>query len=58
MIKKSLDEMTIGELKKEYFRLNDELGVKPKEREIGRSGAILLDPNDPSDREWFSDDYY
>lgn len=58
MTKENLEEMTINELKMEISRLDRESGFKPKKREVGANGAILLDPKDPSDREWFSDDYY
>ena len=53
---KKYEDMTIEELKKELSRVNKLVGFKPKKREIGKDGAILLDPNDPSDREWYEND--
>lgn len=58
MAKKRPEDMTIEELKKEIARLDRESGFVPKKRETGPNGGILLDMNDPADREWFSDDYY
>lgn len=54
--KKKLEEMSIEELKTELAKLNKLTNFKPKKREAGEDGAIILEPNDPHDREWFKND--
>lgn len=54
--KKKLEEMTIEELKKELGKINKLSKFKPKKYEVGKDGALLLDPNDPNDKEWYEND--
>lgn len=54
--KKKLEDMSVEELKEELTRVNKLTNFKPKKRELGEDGAILLDPNDPHDREWYEND--
>ena len=46
----------IEELKRAIAELQKKSGVQPRKFEIGPNGAILLDPNNENDREWFEND--
>ena len=46
---KQYEEMSIEELKAVFFKMRKNL--KPIKYPTGVDGAILLDPNDPNDRE-------
>lgn len=50
--------MNNEELKRELATLNKMVGFKPNKREVSEDGALLLDPNNPRDVDWFADDYY
>mgnify|MGYP001474743621 CR=1 FL=1 len=54
--KKKLEDMTIDELQKELSRINKLSKFKAKEYEVGENGALLLNPDDPNDREWYEND--
>lgn len=53
---KELEGLSVEELWARLRALEKKMGFKPKKREIGADGAILLDPNDPNDREWYEND--
>jgi hypothetical protein len=54
MCEKSLDEMTIEELERKLHKINQ--GVKFRKLNAGEDGALLLNPHDPKDREWYEND--
>lgn len=58
MNKKDLEAMSVDELLAVYGRMNRLVKLKPKKRETGADGALLLNPDDPRDQEWFEDEYY
>jgi len=51
---KPYEEMSIEELKTVFFKMQRDL--KPKKYPTGADGAILQDPNNPYDREWYEND--
>lgn len=51
---KQYEEMSIEELKVALFKMQK--GLKPIKYPIGTDSAILLDPNNPNDREWYEND--
>lgn len=53
---KNYEEMSIEELQATLHRLHVQMGFQPKKYPTGKDGAILLDPNDPNDREWYEND--
>ncbi|KFL44603.1 hypothetical protein CH76_02060 [Lysinibacillus sp. BF-4] len=58
MNKKDLEAMSVDELLAVYGRMNRLVKLKPKKRETGADGALLLNSDDPRDQEWFEDEYY
>lgn len=51
--------MTIEELLWEIKKIEkkmEKLGYKQRKFKRGKNGGILLDPNNPNDREWYEDD--
>lgn len=54
--KKKLEDMSIEELKKELVRMNKLSKFKSLKHQVGKDGALLLDPNDSNDREWYEND--
>lgn len=51
---KQYEEMSIEELKAVLFKMQKNL--KPIKYPAGADGVILLDPNNPNDREWYEND--
>lgn len=51
--KKRLEDMNLKELESEFSRVVKD--VKFREMQI-EDGVIILDPNDPNDREWYEND--
>lgn len=51
---KQYEEMSIEELKAVFFKMQKDL--KPIKYPTGADGAILLDSNNPNDREWYEND--
>lgn len=51
---KQYEEMSIEELKAVLFKMQKNL--KPIKYPAGVDGVILLDPNNPNDREWYEND--
>lgn len=51
--KKKLEDMNLKELESEFSRVVK--GVKFREMNT-EDGVITLDPNNPSDREWYEND--
>ena len=49
---KQLESMTVDELSSCVGKLLSDSPVQT----VGKDGAILLDPNNPNDREWFEND--
>ena len=53
---KESEEMSIEELIAALKQIEKQTDLKPKKYPIGANGAILLDPNNPNDREWYEND--
>lgn len=49
---KQLESMTVDELSRCVGKLLSDSPV----RTLGKDGAILLDPNNPNDRDWYEND--
>lgn len=47
---------SIEELLKKAKRLDEELGIPGRKYESDKNGALLLDPNDEFDRDWYEND--
>lgn len=54
--KKELEEMSIEELKLVLKDVESRSQFKPRKLENGEDGALLLDPTNPHDREWYESD--
>lgn len=48
--------MSIEELKLALRDVESKSHFKPRKLENGEDGALLLDPNNPHDREWYEND--
>lgn len=55
-IAKEYEGLSLEQLWEKLREARRVAGYKPKQREIGEDGALLLDPNDPNDREWYEND--
>jgi len=53
---KELENMSIEELKLTLRHVESRSHFKPRKLEIGDDGALLLDPDNPHDREWYTND--
>lgn len=47
------ENKTDEELMLEISRFTRELSVKPRKIKVDENGCLLLDPNNPLDRDWF-----
>jgi hypothetical protein len=54
--RKKLEDMSIDELKKEMSRVHKKTKFNPKKVDSDEDGVILLNPNNPSDKEWYEND--
>lgn len=54
--KKDLEEMSIEELKLALRDVESKSHIKPRKLGTGEDGALLLDPKNPHDREWYEND--
>ncbi|MEG0291017.1 MAG: hypothetical protein RR941_06345 [Erysipelotrichaceae bacterium] len=53
---KDLAEMSIEELKLILHDVQSKSPFKSRKLAAGEDGALLLDPNNPHDREWYEND--
>ncbi|MCT6922830.1 hypothetical protein [Metasolibacillus sp.] len=56
MAKQKYEDMSIEELKQAIGKIEGKMGYTPRKLETSKDGALLLDPNNPHDREWFDND--
>lgn len=52
----SNQEKTIEELMMQLAEVNKRTGFQAREIEVDAEGAMILDANNPHDREWWKDD--
>ncbi|WP_107942670.1 hypothetical protein [Metasolibacillus fluoroglycofenilyticus] len=53
---KRYEDMSIEELKQAIREMENKMGYTPRKLKTGEDGALLLDPNNPHDREWYEND--
>ncbi|MEC1177249.1 hypothetical protein P9B03_02030 [Metasolibacillus meyeri] len=56
MAKQKYEDMSIEELKQALKDAEKRSGYQYRKLPTGEDGAILLDPNNPHDREWYEND--
>lgn len=56
MTKKPYEEMSIEELQKELSRQTKKDGLRARKLKSDDDGALILNPNNPEDVEWYEND--